>query len=83
MSVASWCSTSLCRSVCWFFYGPFCHGALNLDIATLFTTLCQFVISTYVHKHAYADLRWGNVGHTLCLGHNAYAYHTQDIRWIR
>jgi len=28
----------LCRSVCWFLYGPFCHGALKLDISTLFTT---------------------------------------------
>jgi len=26
----------LCRSVCWFVYGPFCHGALKLDISTLF-----------------------------------------------
>jgi len=28
----------LCRSVCWFLYGLFCHGALKLDISTLFTT---------------------------------------------
>ena len=25
-------------SVRWFLYGPFCHGALKLDISTLFTT---------------------------------------------
>jgi len=28
----------LCRSVCWFLYGPFCHSALKFDISTLFTT---------------------------------------------
>ena len=28
----------LCRSVCWFVYGPFGHGALKFDISTLFTT---------------------------------------------
>ena len=38
-----------CRSMCWFLYGPFCHGALKLDISTLFTTffLCtslQFML---------------------------------------
>ena len=27
-------------SVCWFLYGTFCHGALKLDISTLFTTFC-------------------------------------------
>ena len=25
----------LCRSVCYFLYGPFCHGALKLDISTV------------------------------------------------
>ena len=25
----------LCRSVCWFLYGPFCHGTLKLDISSL------------------------------------------------
>jgi len=24
--------------VCWILYGPFCHGAIKLDISTLFTT---------------------------------------------
>ena len=33
----------LCCSVCWFLYGPFCHGALKLDIFTLFAT---FFLST-------------------------------------
>ena len=28
----------LCRSVCCFLYGPFCHDAPELDISTLFTT---------------------------------------------
>ena len=28
----------LCCSVCWFLYGPFCHGVLTLDISTCFTT---------------------------------------------
>jgi len=28
----------LCRSVCWFLYGPVCHGFLKLDISTMFTT---------------------------------------------
>jgi len=28
----------LCRSVCWFLYGPCCHCALKLDISSLFTT---------------------------------------------
>jgi len=34
----------LCRSVCWFLYGPFCHGALKLDISTLFTTFFLYKI---------------------------------------
>jgi len=28
----------LCCSVCWFLYGPFCHGALKLNISTVFIT---------------------------------------------
>jgi len=28
----------LCYSVCLFVYVPFCHGALNLDLSTWFTT---------------------------------------------
>ena len=39
MSVASWCSMCFCVVLCvWVLYGPFCHGALKLDISTLFTT---------------------------------------------
>ena len=34
----------LCRYVSWFLYGPFCHGALKLDISTLFTTF--FLLTT-------------------------------------
>ena len=33
----------LCCSVCWFLYGPFCHGALKLDISTLFTTFFLWI----------------------------------------
>ena len=32
ISVSSWCSRVLCCSVC--VYGPFCHGALKLDMST-------------------------------------------------
>ena len=28
----------LCCPVCLFLYGPLCHGALKLDMSTLFTT---------------------------------------------
>jgi len=39
-------------SVCWFLYGPFCHGTLRIDISTLFTTFflwkfLQFIIYYY------------------------------------
>ena len=42
----------LCCSVCWFLYGPFYHGALKLDISTLFTTFflwtsLKFILKTY------------------------------------
>jgi len=35
----------LYRSVCWFLYGPFCHGALNLDISALFTTVFEHLFN--------------------------------------
>jgi len=39
----------LCRSVCWFLYGPFCHGALKRNLSTFFTTFflwtsLQFIV---------------------------------------
>jgi len=42
MSVASKCSTCFCVVMCLFLYVPFCHGALKLDISTLFTTFVRF-----------------------------------------
>jgi len=46
----------LCCSVCWFLYGPFCHGALKFDVCSLFATLflwisLQFII--YLTKTMY------------------------------
>jgi len=38
----------LCGSVGWFLYGPFCHGALKLDISTLFTTFCLWTSLQFV-----------------------------------
>ena len=42
----------LCRSVCYFLYGPFCYGVLKLDISTLFTTFfiwtsLQFILGAH------------------------------------
>jgi len=42
----------LIMDVCWFLYGPFCHGTLKLDISTLFTTFflwtcLQFIVLCY------------------------------------
>ena len=47
----------LCRSVRWFLYGLFCHGALKLNISTLFTifflwTSFQFILQ-FVSSKAY------------------------------
>ena len=44
--------TFLCYYVCLFSYWPFCHGALKLDMSTLFTTLflwpfLQFVLQPH------------------------------------
>ena len=42
----------LCRSVC----RPFCHGALKLDISTLFTTyFLQFILSCFTTNHRCDD----------------------------
>jgi len=38
----------LCCSVCWFLYGPFCHGALKLKIFWLFTTFFVNISSIYI-----------------------------------
>jgi len=60
MSVASWCSTCfLCCSVFLFVYGPFRHGALKLDMSTLFTTFflwTSIYIIKYYPKHDYSLL---------------------------
>ena len=47
----------LCCSVCWFLYGPFCQGALKLDISTLFATFfhwtsLQFIFTRSLSKHS-------------------------------
>jgi len=61
VSVASWCSTCfLCRSVCWILYGPFCHGALKLDISKLFTpfflwTSLQFILLSFKVGSGYPE----------------------------
>jgi len=43
-----------CYHVCWFLNGLFCHGALKLDISTLFTTFflwtsLQFMLTMWKH----------------------------------
>ena len=38
----------LCRSVCWFLYGPFCHGALKLDIYIVYNILSLNISSIYI-----------------------------------
>jgi len=43
----------LCRSVCWFSYGPFCHGALKLDIFTSFTTFFLWTSLTLILEELY------------------------------
>jgi len=35
-----------CVLFCCFLYGPFCHGALKLDMLTVLTTLCFLHISS-------------------------------------
>ena len=40
----------LCRSVCWILNGPFCHGALKLDICTLFTTFFIWTSLQFILK---------------------------------
>ena len=45
----------LCRSVCWFLYGPFWHGALKLDISTLFTTVFLWTYLQFILTHNPAD----------------------------
>jgi len=50
----------LCCSVCWFLYGPFCHGALKLDISTLFTTFFSkhfFILYYYlIYQNYYGEI---------------------------
>ena len=43
----------LCRSVCWFLYGPFCHGALKLDVSTLFTTFFIWTSLQFIFVNLY------------------------------
>jgi len=38
----------LCGYVCWFLYGAFCHGALKLDISTLFTTFFPLQLFNFI-----------------------------------
>jgi len=50
----------LCRSVCWFLYGSFCHGALKLDISKLFTpfflwTSLQFILLSFKVGSGYPE----------------------------
>ena len=46
ISVASWCSMCFCLVLCvCFLFRSFCHGALKLDISTLFTTFFLWVLS--------------------------------------
>jgi len=45
--------------VCWFLYGPFCHGAIKLDISTSFTTFFfehLFNVYYYFDNKAAANL---------------------------
>ena len=37
----------LCCSMCLFLYGLFCHGALKLDLYTLFTTFFEHLFNLY------------------------------------
>jgi len=46
----------LCRSVWLFLYGPFCHGALKLDISTLFTTFFIWTSSIYIIEARYIQV---------------------------
>ena len=52
----------LCCSVCLFLYLPFCHGALKLDLSTLFTTLFSFNFSSI-----YFVMAWRNKDFWKCL----------------
>jgi len=50
----------LCCSVCWFLYGPFCHGAYKVDIFTMFKiffllTSLQFKIDYFFWCNSLAD----------------------------
>ena len=38
----------MCRSVCLFLYGSFCHGVLKLDMSTLFTTFFLWTSLIYI-----------------------------------
>ena len=51
----------LCRAVCWFVYGPFCYGALKLDIFTLFSTFFLWTSLQFkLHSSTYVEdwTRW-------------------------
>jgi len=63
----------LCRSVCLFLYGPFCYGALKLDMSTFFTTFflwtsLQFILKTIpvyraTHLYMYNHITFIHVKH--------------------
>jgi len=66
MSVTSYCSVCLCYSKFFFFlYGLFYHGALKLNISTLFAT--SFLI-TSVQFMLPTELRFQEVGSQWLLG---------------
>jgi len=61
MSVSSWCSTCFfCCSVYLFVYRPFCHGALKIDMSTLFTTFFLWTSLQFIQCMAiwYSNILW-------------------------
>jgi len=75
----------LCRSVCWFLYRPFCHGALKLDISTLFTifflwTYLQFILSNANHTYSFV-LERPVLFELQCVDIYVYIY-TCTQRWL-
>ena len=65
-------SVLLCCSACLFLYGPFCHGALKLDMSTLFTTFFLWkslqLILSHVHISKSTDFKFRRKRHThICI----------------
>ena len=46
-----WMSVASCCSMWMFLYGPFCHGALKLDMPTLFTTFFLLTSLQFLYSH--------------------------------